>query len=76
MGGYSDACISEFLFSKVLDSVYASHKHSVFFFFYAASLKYLKIHQLVGELLTHDSWDLFPLGSFCLSCHSWLDPVA
>ena len=33
MGGYNDACISEFLFSKVLDSVYVSHKHSVFFFF-------------------------------------------
>ena len=34
MGGYNDACISEFLFSKVLDSVYVSHKHSVFFFFF------------------------------------------
>ena len=31
MGGYNDACVSEFLFSKVLDSVYASHKHSGFY---------------------------------------------
>ena len=52
MGGYNDACISEFLFPKVLDGVYASHKYSGF---YDTSLKYLRIHQLVGELLTHDS---------------------
>ena len=33
MDGYNDACISEFLFSKVFDSVYASHKHSGFLWY-------------------------------------------